>query len=230
MRFATAFRRRAPVAPVMLALLAAAGPMAGASRADTFSVTETSWGSTTTAGTLAWAIDQANGSSATGNVISIAPNLLIDVDGATAIDASLNLAQFTRSVTIQGNGAKLVGNPTFVTSGGQTVTKYNPDRFVAGDSPVTPSFSFAKIGVFGSLGNSAITVSIAGLNADGLNRFALIEPGARLDVTTAGIVNSVNFDFDGRNITPGFEALAGATLNLDRIVIDTSPARVRAAG
>ena len=221
MRFAAAFlrRRRAPAAPVMLALLAAAGPIAGASRADTFSVTETSWGSTTTAGTLAWAIDQANGSSATGNLISIAPNLLIDVDGATAINAALDLAQFTRSVTIQGNGAKLVGNPTFVTSGGQTITKYNPDAFVSGDTPVTPSFSFAKIGTFG-LDNSAITVSIAGLSADGLNRFALVEAGARLDVTTSGIVNSVNFDFSGRNITPGFEALDGATLNLDRVVID----------
>jgi hypothetical protein len=191
----------------MLALLAAAGPMAGASRADTFSVTGTTWGSATTAGTLAWAIDQANASSATGNVISIAPNLLIDVDDATAIDVAYNLAQFTRSVTIQGNGATLVGNPDFVTSGG-TVTKYNPDRFVSGDIPGTPSFSFAKIGTFG-LDNSAITVAITGLNADGLNRFALIEPGARLDVTTAGIVNSVNFDFSGRNITPGFEALAG---------------------
>ena len=220
MRFATApLRRLAPVAPIALALLATAGPMAGAARADTFSVTETSWGTTTTAGTLAWAIDQANTSSATGNVISIAPNLLIDVDGATEIDAFLNLAQFTRSVTIQGNGATLVGNPTFVTSGGQIVTKYNPDAVVPSDVLVTPSFSFAKIGTFGQ-DNSAITVSIAGLNADGLNRFALIEPGARLDVTTAGIVNSVNFDFSGRNITPGFEALDGARLNLDRVVID----------
>ena len=212
-------RRRAPAAAVALALFAAAGPMAGASHANTFSVTDTSWGTTTTAGTLAWAIEQANTSSATGNVISIAPNLLIDVDGATAIDASLNLAQFTRSVTIQGNGATLVGNPTFVTSGGQTVTKYKPDAFVSGDIPGTPSFSFAKIGTFNQ-DNSGITVSIAGLNADGLNRFALVEAGARLDVTTAGIVNSVNFDFSGRNITPGFEALAGATLNLDRVVID----------
>ena len=211
-------RRRAPAA-VVLAILSAAGPMAGAPRADTFAVTGTTWGSATTAGTLAWAIDQANTSSATGNVISITPNLLIDVDGATAIDAALDLAQFTRSVTIQGNGAKLVGNPTFVTTGGQTVTKYNPDRVVPSDTLVTPSFSFAKIGTFGQ-DNSAITVSIAGLNADGLNRFALVEAGARLDVTTAGIVNSVNFDFSGRNITPGFEALAGATLNLDRVVID----------
>ena len=220
MRFAAnTLCRLAPAAAVVLALLSAAGPMAGALRADTFSVIETSWGSATTAGTLAWAIDQANTSSATGNVISIASNLLIDVDGATAIDAGLDLAQFTRSVTIEGNGATLVGNPTFVTSGGQTVTKNNPDAFVTGDTPVTPSFSFAKIGTFGGV-NSAITVSIIGLKADGLNRFALVEAGARLDVTTAGIVNSVNFDFSGRNITPGFEALTGATLNLDRVVID----------
>jgi len=204
-----------------LVILAVAGPLAGAARADTFTVTGTSWGSATTAGTLAWAIDQANGSSATGNVISIAPNLLIDVDGATAIDAALDLARITRSVTIQGNGAKLVGNPTFITSGGQTITKTNPDRFVTGDIPVTPSFSFAKIGVFGQ-DNSGITVAISGLNADGLDRFALVEAGARLDVTTAAIVNSVNFDFSGRNITPGFEALAGATLNLDRVVIDSA--------
>lgn len=100
-------------------------------RANTVSVTETSWGSATTAGTLAWAIDQANMSSATGNLDSI-----------------------------------------------------------------------------------------TGLNADGLDRFALVEAGDRLDVTTAGIVNSVNFDFSGRNITPGFEALARATLNLDRVLIN----------
>jgi hypothetical protein len=212
---------RRPAVAVMLALLAAAGPIGGASRAATFTVTGTSWGTTTTAGTLAWAIDQANGSSDTGNVISIKPNLLIDVDDATAIDVALDLAQITRSVTIEGNGATLVGNPEFITRSAQpkTVTKYNPEAFVSGDVQVTPSFSFAKIGTSGR-DNSGITVSITGLNADGLNRFALIEPGARLDVTTAGIVNSVNFDFSGRNITPGFEALAGATLNLDRVVID----------
>ena len=147
MRFAAnTLRRLAPAVAVVLALLSAAGPMAAAARAETFSVTGTSWGSATTVGTLAWAIIQSNTSSATGNVISIAPNLRIVVDDATAIDTSLDLAQFTRSVTIQGNGATLVGNPEFITSGAlpKTVTKYKPDAFVSGDLPVTPSFSFAK--------------------------------------------------------------------------------------
>jgi hypothetical protein len=187
-------------------------------RADTFSVTSSSWGSATMAGTLAWAIDQSNNSSASGNVISIAPNLLIDVDSATPIDAGLNLAAFTRSVTIQGNNATLVGNPTFVTSGGTTVTKYNPQSFEPSDIPVTPSYSFAKIGVFGQ-DNSGISVTMTGLNADGLNRFAILESGATLTYTAGSIVNSVNFLGAGRGITPGFEVLS-ATLTLDHVVIN----------
>ena len=210
-------------------LLAAVGTITGPARADTFSVTLGSWGTASTVGTLAWAIDQANNSSSSGNVISISPNLLIDVDGATAIDVSLDLARFTRSVTIQGHGATLVGNPTFVTSGGQTITKANPDAFGANDIPVTPSFSFAKIGAFGQ-DNSGIRVVIDGLNADGLNRFALVEAGAGLSMTSGTIVNSVNFDFSGRNITPGFEALAGATLSLDRVVIDLAHGLTPLAG
>jgi len=210
-------------------LIAAAGVIAAPARADIFSVTSGSWGSATTAGTLAWAIDQANNSTSSGNVISISPNLLINVDEATALDASLDLAQFTRSVTIQGHGATLVGNPTFVTSGGQIVTKNNPDEFVAGDIPVTPSFSFAKIGTFGQ-DNSGIRVVIDGLSTDGLNRFGLVEAGAGLSVTSGGIVNSVNFDFGRRNITPGFEVLAGATLSLDRVVIDLAHGLTALAG
>jgi hypothetical protein len=210
-------------------LLTAVGAITGPARADTFSVTLGSWGTASAAGTLAWAIDQANNSSSSGNVISISPNLLIDVDGATPIDASLDLARFTRSVTIQGHGATLVGNPTFITSGGQTITKTNPDAFNANDVPVTPSFSFAKIGTFGQ-DNSGIRVVIDGLNADGLNRFALVEAGAGLSVTSGAIVNSVNFDFSGRNITPGFEALAGATLSLDRVVIDLAHGLTALAG
>jgi len=191
-----------------------------AARADTFSVTSSNWGSATMAGTLAWAIDQSNNSSASGNVISIAPNLLIDVDNATPIDAALDLAAFTRSVTIQGNNATLVGNPTFITTGASpiTVTKYNPQSFEPSDIPVTPSYSFAKIGVFGQ-DNSGISVTMTGLNADGLNRFAILESGATLTYAAGSIVNSVNFLGAGRGITPGFEVL-NATLTLDHVVIN----------
>jgi len=206
--------------PAVACALLGAQILASATRADTFSVTSTSWGTATTAGTLAWAIDQSNNSLASGNVISIAPNLLIDVDGATAIDAALNLAQITRSVTILGNNATLVGNPTFITSGAGSVvvTKYTPQSFEPGDITVTPSFSFAKIGVFGQ-DNTGISVTMTGLNADGLNRFALLERGAALAYTSGSIVNSVNFLGASRGITPGFDA-SRATLTLDHVVIN----------
>jgi len=191
--------------------------LASAARGDTFYVTSTSWGSATMANTLAWAIDQSNNPLTSGNVISIAPNLLIDVDNATPIDDSLDLAAFTRSVTIQGNNATLVGNPTFVTTGGTTVTKNNPQAFERTDTTVTPSYSFAKIGVFGQ-DNSGISVTMTGLNADGLNRFALLEKGATLAYTAGSIVNSVNFLGSAPGITPGFEVLKG-TLKLDHVVI-----------
>ena len=193
--------------------------LAASASADTFDVTSTSWGSVGTAGTFAWAIDQANASLAANNVISIAPNLLIDVDGATAIDAALDLAQFTRSVTILGHNATLVGNPTFITSGGGiVVTKYAPQSFEPGDITVTPSRSFAKIGRFGE-DNTGINVTMSGLNGDGLNRFALLERGAALTYTSGSIVNSVNFLGASRGITPGFDA-SNATLKLDHVVIN----------
>ena len=181
MRFAAnTLCRLAPAAAVVLALLSAAGPMAGALRADTFSVIETSWGSATTAGTLAWAIDQANTSSATGNVISIASNLLIDVDGATAIDAGLDLAQFTRSVTIEGNGAKLVGNPTFVTTGGQTVTKYNPDRVVPSDTLVTPGGTTVALSLrYPLMGGWKVDFVLGECEAGGEGGFGVAWRGAR---------------------------------------------------
>ena len=193
--------------------------LAASASADTFDVTSTSWGSVGTAGTFAWAIDQANASLAANNVISIAPNLLIDVDGATAIDAALDLAQITRSVTILGHNATLVGNPTFITSGGGiVVTKYAPQSFEPGDITVTPSRSFAKIGRFGE-DNTGINVTMSGLNGDGLNRFALLERGAALTYTSGSIVNSVNFLGASRGITPGFDA-SNATLKLDHVVIN----------
>jgi hypothetical protein len=114
---------------VLLASLLAWPALGGAhsARADTFSVTLGDWGSTSDVGTFAWAINQANLSTATDNLITVAPGLKINVDGAEATSSPNNLATISRSVTIAGNGATLVGNPEFVTNGsGQLVTKTNP--------------------------------------------------------------------------------------------------------
>ena len=197
-----------------LAILLGATLPAGA-RADVFSVTQSVWGTPATPNTLAWAIDQANASTATGNVISIASGLQINVDAA-ASTGLFELARITRSVTIEGHQATLVGNPTFVTSGGQTVTKLVPQELLANDILAVPSFSFVNVGVRG-VDNTGVVVTIRDLNADGLNRFARVETNARLDVAGGTIANSVNFTTQSSHI-PGFEVTTGATLNVDQLV------------
>jgi hypothetical protein len=196
--------------------LAIAGTLAvgsaAALRADEFTVTSGSWGPPSTPNTLAWAVEQANASSAPDNVISIAEGLEILVDGAASTGV-LELARITRSVRIEGHGATLVGNPTFVTSGGLEITKDAPTRFnPASDILVMGSYSFLNIGAEG-VDNSGIHVVINDLKADGLNRFARVEQNARLDLTGASITRCVNFT-DSTGHTPGFLVQPGGTLNV----------------
>ena len=113
--------------------LAIAGTLAfgcaTALRADEFTVTASKFGPASTPNTLAWAIAQANASSAADNVISIAEGLQIKVDNA-AFFGVLQLARITRDVRIEGNNATLVGNPSFVTSSGDLITKDNPMAWI----------------------------------------------------------------------------------------------------
>jgi len=205
---------------VLLASLLAWPALGGAhsARADPFRVTQGDWGSTSDVGTFAWAINQANLSTATGNLITVDPGLKIKVDGATATSSPSNLATISRSVTIAGNGATLVGNPEFLTNGGHLVTKTNPQSPGPNDIPLTPSFSVFKVGTYGQP-NPGLTVSITGLNADGLNRIAQVNQGAILSYSGAAIVNSVNFT--GTPTGPSFEAF-GASLSLSHVSIDNA--------
>jgi hypothetical protein len=202
----------------VLAALLAGSALGGlhTAQADTFNVTLDTWGSVGTLGSFAWAIDQANTSTATNNVISIAPGLTINVDNATATGSPSNLATISRSVAIQGNGATLVGNPEFVTTGAQVVTKANPQAPVGSDIVTTPSYSLFKVGTFGQA-NAGLAVNITNLNADGLNRIAQINQGAAFSYTGGTIVNSVNFT--GTPTGPSFEAY-GAALALSNLTIN----------
>ena len=189
-----------------------------AALADTFNVTATTWGTGTTVGSLAWAIDQANQSAAASNTISIAPGLTINVDDATGAGSSYNLATILKSVTIQGNNATLVGNPVFVTTGGQAYTKNNPDPFTptSGDLLVIPSFSFLKIGTYGGT-NSGINVAVSNLNTDGINRNAAVYQGASLTWAGGDFEKSVNFT--ATPTSPVFEGF-GATFTASGITVN----------
>jgi hypothetical protein len=216
-------RRLAAASLLAAAAITAACLMPATGQGSTWAVTQATWGTTSSVGSFAWAIDQAN-NSATNDVISVGPNLQISVDGATGYTSIFNLATITRSVTILGHNATLVGNPVFETTGGQVVTKNNPQEYQpgAGDILLEPSYSFAKIGISGT-DNSGLRVTIQDLNTDGLNRFARVERNASLDYSNSGIAKSVNFTGNAA-ITPGFDVTTGGTLTADRLTVTSASA------
>jgi len=117
------------------------------SGASTYAVTKSDWGTSATINSFAWALAQANGNLG-HDTISVAPGLAINVDGATA-DTKGWLTTISDALSIEGNGATLVGNPSFVSSGGTVYTKYNVDVFrpePAGTDVLSQkAFSFAKL-------------------------------------------------------------------------------------
>jgi hypothetical protein len=121
-------------------------------------------------------------------------------------------------VTIQGNNATLVGNPVFVTTGGQAYTKNNPDPFTptSGDLLVIPSFSFLKIGTYGGT-NSGINVAVSNLNTDGINRAAAVYQGASLSWAGGDFEKSVNFT--ATPTSPVFEGF-GANFTASGITVN----------
>ena len=216
-------RRLAAAGLLAAAVVTAACLTPATGQGSTWIVTQATWGTTSSVGSFAWAIDQAN-NSATNDVISVGSNLQISVDGATGYTSIFNLATITRSVTIFGNNATLVGNPVFETTGGQVVTKNNPQEYQpgAGDILLEPSYSFAKIGISGT-DNSGLRVTIQDLNTDGLNRFARVERNASLDYSNSGIAKSVNFTGNAA-VTPGFDVKTGGTLTADRLTVTSASA------
>ena len=209
-------------------LVAALASVPRSATAAIINVTENTWGDTGTTGSFAWAIDQANTQSGL-DTIRIDAGLEINVDSASDLAVGEGwLAQFTESVNVQGNGARLVGNPTYITTGGAVATKTNivgsahEPAILSGDLVTTPpGFSFARIGTSGA-DNSSIEVSFADLGADGLASIANVYEGARLSVSGGDFDNIVNYttiDSPGRGV---FEAYEGSTLNLTDISITRS--------
>jgi hypothetical protein len=189
------------------------------SHAALFTVTQNTWGSTSDVGSFAWAIEQANLSGG-ADVIAVADGLQIDVDAATATSSPFNMATISESVTILGNNARLVGNPSFLIKPSTIVTKDNPQKPIyqpiGTDIPLEDSFSFLKIGTFGA-DNSGISVSISNLNTNGLNRIAQVNNGASLRYSGSAFEQSVNFT--GGPTGCCFSGFAGSTINLDNVLI-----------
>jgi hypothetical protein len=180
--------------------------------AATYTVSDSNWGTSTTTNSFAWALAQANGNLG-ADTISITPGLAINVDDATDIISGGWLTTINNALTIQGNGATLVGNPSFVGSGGTTVyTKYNVDVFRPGFDILTqPAFSFGKL-------ESGVSLSIDALNTDGLNGYLQLGEGSTASLSNATARNSVSY---GQQVPRSvFEAKANSTLNLSQVALE----------
>ncbi|GDX76533.1 hypothetical protein LBMAG41_16090 [Cyanobium sp.] len=121
------------------------------------------WGDSTSAGSFAWAIHQANITPG-HDTIGLLTNVSIDIASPLT---PFRLADITdpAGLLIQGNGHSLTGNPSFITPSGVVVTKTNPQAFRSGDVQIAPTYSFAKVD------DNVSDVVIRNLNVDGLNSF-----------------------------------------------------------
>jgi len=183
-------------------------PLAGHSA--TFEVSAPDWGTTSQVNSFAWALDQAN-SNLEADTISISPGLAINVDDATDEPGGW-LTTISDTLTIQGNGATLVGNPSFVSSGGTTYDKINVDVFRPGfDTLAKQAFSVGK-------GAPGVSLSLDALNSDGLNGFLQLGEGSTASLSNATARNSVSYgQQDPRSV---FEAKANSTLNLSQVALE----------
>jgi hypothetical protein len=176
-------------------------------------VSEAYWGTSTTTNSFAWALAQANGNLG-ADTISITPGLAINVDAATEISGGW-LTTISEALTIQGNGATLVGNPSFVSSGGTLYDKYNVDVFrphpLGTDTLAQQAFSFGKL-------ESGVSLTIHGLNSDGLNGYLQLGDGSTASLSDATARNSVSY---GQQVPRSvFEAKANSTLNLSQVALE----------
>lgn len=186
-----------------------------------YNVTSAVWGTPTDVGSFAWAVDQANTNPGL-DTIRVSSGLQIDVDsGSLAPGVNAWLANFTESVVVEGNGAQLVANPTYVTSGGLVATKTNivgsaySSPLTPTDVVTTPGVSFAAIGTFNQ-DNTGIDVSIRNLHADGVGSVAVVFDNASLSVDGGNYNNIVNYTGYKRG---AIDSLRG-TVNLNGISLN----------
>lgn len=192
-------------------------------RAADYNVTLPTWGTASDVGSFAWAVEQANTNPGT-DTIRVQAGLQIDVDvGSTLADWPTWVTRFTDSVVVEGNNARLVANPTYVTSGGQVATKTNivgsaySDPIKGTDVVTTPGVSFAQVGTY-QQDNTGIGVTFRNLNADGLGSLVLVNENATLNVVGGNFNNIVNYT--GVNGRSAFSARAGSTMNLNGISLN----------
>lgn len=183
-----------------------------AARAATYMVSDANWGTSGTVNSFAWALAQANGNLGP-DTITIQPGLAINVDGATAATGGW-LTTISGALTIQGNGATLIGDPKFLSSGGTIYTKTNVDTFLP--PPLGTDILLQQAVSFGKLADG-VSLNIDALNTDGLNGYLQLGAGSTASINNASARNSVSYGVAARSV---FEAKENSILNLSQVALE----------
>ena len=184
-------------------------------RADVFPVTNPFWGDVGTPETLAWAIDQAN-RRVGADVIEILLDrgTRIDINAATPLllpgVGSSFISEIRDTLTINGNGGVLWGEPSFVTSGGLVKDKYEVSKLVGSDVLAQEAFSFTYVA-------PGVNLTVNDLSADGVNGFVKLAPDAVASLTDVAVRNTVPYGHAPQSVVG---AASGAVASLNRVVMD----------
>ncbi|MFO0037381.1 MAG: hypothetical protein ACK522_00345 [Synechococcaceae cyanobacterium] len=187
--------------------------------AATFNVTEAEWGASSTVGSFAWAIDQANKTPGLDVISLQAAGGLINVDNATTLPSigfNTFIGSFTDSVQIEGNNIRLEGDPVIISSGGIIFNKTNPSKPSQTDVVVRNAYSFGRVA-------DGVSIQIKNLVVDGLNGFLEVGKNAAVSVSNTIFRNSVPYFANGfNNYEPQtfIQADDGTTINLDKVILE----------
>lgn len=136
------------------------------------------------------------------------------MDGATAISGGW-LTTISEALTIQGNGATLIGDPKFLGNGGTIYTKTNVDTFLP--PPLCTDIILQQLFSFGRLADG-VSLTIDALNTDGLNGYLQLGAGSTASLSGVTARNSVSY---GQQVPRSvFDALENSILNLSQVALE----------
>jgi hypothetical protein len=213
----SSFRRG--LASLTLLLMGAVLTLAATqARAATFTVTSPD-GAATGAGSLVWAIGQANGNPGT-DTITFTTNLVVSVVdsppvyGGPGFDpAHYYLGHITESVVFEGNGATLAGLLYWVGVDGTGNRFSRPAPGAPGSSSIITTINpgFIEVGTR-QQNNAGIDVTVRNMHFDQLTSFANVRSNATLTVDSCSLNRIYDIALDGER--PAIQAWEGASVTI----------------
>ena len=148
------------------------------------------------AGTFQQALQDANANPGP-DTITFTPGLVVDAWTCNSLPAPIYVypLSVTDTVTIIGSGATIAGGQIFVNSAGRVNDPNSCPSRTAGTLAASISVGFLEVGTF-DVDNSAIALTVSGLNFSGLPSLFLVEKNASLSLSNSTADKTMSFNND----------------------------------